>query len=283
MQRKGLVLTIIGLVGTLVVVLVVLRVLNIFPATDKAEGTIGGVEKVERFRGQQMTIKDVKTDDPEVTRFIQSAEFQNLLKDENFRILLANPERAQLLPTAVEINQMVSQAALNFYNCLLISNNAAKFFGSKEYQQFYQSLNKEAAAGLIEPLKSEAGNIIIPSAQELQSVYLFNSELQKFVLGFPFKIVLNQDIQGVFGTDFVKFLAGDFQGLKLQSFGFLSSDFQKLINSQTLHTIICSQEFQKIVLNQEFQKYVLSQEFQKCYFNQEFQKFLLSQEFQKGW
>ena len=272
MSRKGARPVIAGVMAMLVAVLVVLKVLNIFPSPEKAEGTIGGVEKVERFRGQQMNFKDIKTDDPEVAQVIQSAEFQNLLKDENFRSILANPQQVEYVPLAVEVNQIVSQAAQDFYDFLQKGDNAIKFFDSKEYHEFYASLEPEDTAGLLVILNPAVSNGIVPTAQDLQKSYMLNAEFQKLALSFPFQAVYNQDIQSIFGQDFVKLCAGDFQSLMPQFESYMGNDFQKMFMSQ---------DFQKMFMSQEFQK-IWSQDFQKVFMSQEFQNYVLSQEFQNA-
>ncbi|HDP67809.1 MAG TPA: hypothetical protein ENN20_04815 [Candidatus Marinimicrobia bacterium] len=281
MSRKGARPVIAGVMAMLVAVLVVLKVLNIFPSPEKAEGTIGGVEKVERFRGQQMNFKDIKTDDPEVAQVIQSAEFQNLLKDENFRSILANPQQVEYVPLAVEVNQIVSQAAQDFYDFLQKGDNAIKFFDSKEYHEFYASLEPEDTAGLLVILNPAVSNGIVPTAQDLQKSYMLNAEFQKLALSFPFQAVYNQDIQSIFGQDFVKLCAGDFQSLMPHLQSHWANDFLNVLHSSALNTIICSQEFQKLCESQEFQK-IWSQDFQKVFMSQEFQNYVLSQEFQNA-
>src|SRR5690554_3648238 len=88
--------TVLGvLLAVVIVVLVVFRVTGVFPPVDKkAElvGTIGGVEKAEKFVGEQMTFEDVQFEDPESAKFVQSAEFQNLLRDPDFRRLVQDKD-----------------------------------------------------------------------------------------------------------------------------------------------------------------------------------------------
>ncbi len=57
-----------------------------WPLTDNnnTQGTLGGVQKAEKFRGKQMSEKDLTLDSPEVTKLTQSAEWQNAMKDEKF-------------------------------------------------------------------------------------------------------------------------------------------------------------------------------------------------------
>jgi len=248
-----------------VLALIVLRMTGVFPQVgDDVAGTIGNVEKVDRFRGQQMKMEDIKCDDPEVAKFVQSAGFQNMMKDDNFRAILANPAQLKLVPMAVEVSQLVDQAAQDFHSFLEKGDNAKFWFGSAEYQQFYQSHSD--VSGVLFPLP---GTIIPLAIPDIQKCFT-NSDFQKFVANFDFKAIYNQDIQGIFGSDIVKFFSNDFQSIVPMNIDFNSSEFQKLVFSQ---------DFQKLVLSQDFQKW-WSQDFQQMVANEAFNTLICSQEFQ---
>ena len=263
--------------SVVVLVLIVLRVTNIFPSVDgNAAGTIGNVEKVDRFRGQQMKMEDIKCDNTEVAKFVQSAGFQNMMKDDNFRAILANPDQVKLLPFAVEVSQLVDQAAQNFHSFLEKGDNAKFFFGSVDYQQFYAAYGD--AMRTIDPhffppfFPAHESNFIVPMAQDFQK-FFFNSDFQKLVLNFDFKAVYNQDIQGIFGQEIVKFFGNDFQSIVPMNIDFNSSEFQKFI--------YMSQDFKKFYFgNQDFHKVFMNQDVQKMFFSQDFEKFVAGADFQ---
>lgn len=259
--------------SAIVLVLIVLRLTNIFPAVDRdAAGTIGNVEKVDRFRGQQMKMGDIKCDNPEVAKFVQSAGFQNMMKDDNFRAILANPAQLKYLPFAVEVAQIVEQAAQNFHSFLEQGDNAKKFFGSADYQQFYAAIkSSDVMKYFIDPFPigpDPVNPFIIPPAQDFQKMFN-NSDFQKLITNFDYKLVFNQDVQGIFGTDIVKFYSNDFQSIVPMNIDFNSAEFQKFR----------SQDFQKLYLSQDFQKW-WSQDFQQMVANQAFQMLITSQDFQ---
>ena len=232
MSQKGLRTTIIVMLAVLVVVLVVLRVFNIYPPTDKTQGTIGSVEKVERFRGDQLNFEDIETDDPELTAFLQSAEFQNLLKDDEFRSFLEDPDKLQYVAPAIALNGLISQGAQNFQNFLEQGDNAAKFFGSKEYLDFYNSLDSTEVAGLIEPLKAGDSQGFSWEAQSLQ-IALNNKDFQKRVANIPFKSLYNQDIQNVFGPNYAALCAGDLETAMPSMWEFPAIDMQNVLQNET--------------------------------------------------
>jgi len=269
MAKKEMRTAIIILLTALVVVLILLRLFNIFPQPDKTAGTIGNVEKVDRFRGQQMKIEDIKCDNPEVSRFVQGAEFQNLMKDDNFQAILANPAQLKFVPLAVEVAQITNQASENFSNFLEQGDNAKIFFGSAEFQQFHQNFSQL--------LPSDAPEIISPNAQDIQKL-LLNSHFQKMAANFDFKAVYNQDIQGVFGAEFSKILNGTFQAtigqIASYNFDFNNSEFQKAILFPS---------FQKLIfLNQDIQKLFMSQDIQKLFMSRDFEQFVKSADFQNA-
>ncbi|MCK4641264.1 MAG: hypothetical protein KAU06_08000 [Candidatus Marinimicrobia bacterium] len=270
MGKKEMRTAIIVLLAALVVVLILLRLFNVFPPPDQTAGTIGDVEKVDRFRGQQMRMEDIKCDDPEVAKFIQGAEFQNLLKDENFRALLANPDQIKYIVLALDVSQVFDQAAQNFSNFLEQGDNAKLWFESAEFQQFQQNFSQL--------LPSDAPEIISPNAQDIQKL-LFNSDFQSLIMNFNFKAVYNQDIQGIFGADFSKLLGGTFQTIRPGDDAPTSIDF----NNTEFQVIILSQDFQKFIfLNQDIQKLVMNQDFHKIFMSQDFEQFVRSAEFQNA-
>jgi hypothetical protein len=269
MGKKEMRTAIIVLLAALVVVLILLRLFNVFPQSDQTTGTIGNVEKVDRFRGQQMKIEDIKCDNPEVARFVQGAEFQNMMKDENFRALLANPDQIKFIILALDVSQVFDQASQNFSSFLQQGDNAKFFFGSAEFQQFHHNFSQL--------LPSDAPEIVLP-AQDIQKL-LYNSDFQSLVANFDFKAVYNQDIQGIFGADFSKLLEGTFQTIRPGDDAPTSIDF----NNTEFQKFLWSQEFQKLFfLNQDIQKMFLSQDFHNQLMSKDFQKFVGSAEFQNA-
>jgi len=88
--------SIIGIIlGSIIVIMIVLRLTGVFPQVEQNSeliGTIGGVEKADKFVGEQMTVKDIQLEDSVLAQFVQSAEFQNLLKDPDFKRLLQSKD-----------------------------------------------------------------------------------------------------------------------------------------------------------------------------------------------
>lgn len=279
--------TLLGLsLAVVIVALVVLRVTGVFPPIDKKTeliGTIGGVEKADKFRGEQFSFEDVKIDNPEVAEFVQGATFQNLMKDENFRALITNQEFVKLLPQVMEVNNKVYLFAVDLQNFLSNAQNFQKFF-SRDFNAFVKSaeFNKLALRPevtkqieLTATYQQMTKAFEVPSLQEVmqlvnnrdfQKSYFASNELQKIVpMSQDFKYIVSQDFQKF------AFMSTDFNLKVFQSF-YASQEFQKMAMNADFQKAYMNQDFQKFVLSQDFQKIVLSQDFQKYFDNQDFQR-----------
>ncbi|MFA4838067.1 MAG: hypothetical protein WC703_01145, partial [Candidatus Neomarinimicrobiota bacterium] len=53
---------------------------------------MGGAQKVNKFRGEQFSDKDVVLDTLKINQVVQSAQFQNLMKNKEFRSMIQNAE-----------------------------------------------------------------------------------------------------------------------------------------------------------------------------------------------
>ena len=69
--------------GGIIIILVILYFAFLYPppSAEDVKGTIGGAQKAQRWRAQQISDSDVVLDNPELQSFMQSAEVQNLMKN----------------------------------------------------------------------------------------------------------------------------------------------------------------------------------------------------------
>jgi len=80
-KRKALVA-----VGIFAVLLVAFFIIKNLPPSDKdVGGTIGGVEKADKYRSEQISEEDIVLEDAEIQAILQSDEFQKLIRDEQFQ------------------------------------------------------------------------------------------------------------------------------------------------------------------------------------------------------
>ncbi len=278
--------TLLGIsLAVVIVALVVLRVTGVFPSIDKKTeliGTIGGVQQADKFRGEQFSFKDIKIDNPEVAEFVQSATFQNLMKDENFRAGFTNQEFVKMLPQLMEANQFVYKYAVDMQKYLSDAQNFQKAFDhfaavaqSAEFNKLNLSTDFVRQIEQVASHQQLSQAFVAPSLQEVmqlvnnedfQKYYFANNELQKMM-------PMSQDLKHIMNNDFQKVIpqATDFNLKNFESF-FLSQEFQKLCQSPAMIEIVSNQEHCKVFLSQEFQKVLLSQEFQKYFDSQDFQR-----------
>ncbi len=255
-----------------VVVLVVLRVTGIFPPIEKKPelvDMIGGVQKAEKFHDNLITFDDVKFEDPEFAIFVQSADFQNMMKDRSFCMMISSQEFSKILPQLTEVNQVLDKAALDLQKFLSNSQNFKSYFGTQSFKSWAGAQElKSINLGSVtfrqieqvvnnQPLKAFEA----PSLQDVQKL-VYNRDFQKIVLNTEmqklrpmaqdFYAVCNQDFQKIFSTDFAV---------------------------QTFQTLYANQEFQNFFTNPQSFSYIASHEFQKQFMSQDFQRLMISQEF----
>ena len=85
MKQKNRTTLFVVLAVFVVIIVVYFSFFYPLPSSKNLTGTMIGIEKSKREIGDQITIEEIIIENPEINDVIQSAEFQNLIKDENFR------------------------------------------------------------------------------------------------------------------------------------------------------------------------------------------------------
>ncbi|MBN2365743.1 MAG: hypothetical protein JXL67_06225 [Calditrichaeota bacterium] len=297
-----------SIVIIIVIVAVVIVFFSFFWPLDKADdvkGTIGGVEKAKKFRGEQMDESDLLTENEDFVALTQSAEWQNAMKNKEVVKFLQSDE---------------------FTKFIILSADMQKFsFYTQCFQNLYTQVEKmtdPSPEKVHTLLRSEdfQKRILAQEFENIQPDYAIQ-ELQKLIVLLDFPIIVaivfsndmnlvssdealknlykNDSFKIVFSQDFQKqFMSQDFQNavsysndmqnmIELTSQDYLkggeiySQDFQSVIAymSQDMQKIFMSQDFQKVFMSQDFQKVFMSQDFQKVFMSQEFQNYLKGGEF----
>ena len=253
--------------------------------SDDLRGTIGGVEKAKKFRGEQPMSKEVLLENEDFVALTQSAEWQNAMKNEEFVAFLKSDDFQKSILLMSDMKNLVwanvcYEAVFNSdINNLKIPEEALKSVLSndfqysilimiQDFQQFVYSHDDAATATFPDALRSILKN-------QLKNGAAFSTEMQKFVASQNFdKMFSSPQFEQL--SPFINGWAQDFQNVIIP----LSQDFQNTLN--------WAQDFQNIILqlSQDFQKQIMSQEFQNALFanNADFQKLLYrSQNFQKAY
>ena len=82
-----------------IIVIAIVAVLGLFyprPQGGQVAGTIGGVQKAERYRSEQITDKDVILNHPEVQALLQNDQIQKLINSKEFQALAASKAYQEL-------------------------------------------------------------------------------------------------------------------------------------------------------------------------------------------
>ncbi|MCF7794409.1 MAG: hypothetical protein K9N09_04745 [Candidatus Cloacimonetes bacterium] len=291
-MKKGLIIIIIIIVAAGIVFF------SLFWPLDKAEdmkGTIGGVEKAKKFRGDQLDDSDLLLENDDFVALTQSAEWQNAMKNEEVVKFMQSEEFSKFIILATEWQKAVyySQGLLKLHNHLenqsdLTPEKVRSFLASDNFQAivfsqdvqfskfFMQDFQKFVVHWNLETIQTilfSADMNLVSSDEALKNLYENDT----------FKSVYSQDFQKWFSQDFQNIMFGsqDFQNAirslsqDFQKFGFPMQDFQKWF-SQDFQNVYLSQDFQKVFSSQEFKILFNSQDIQKVFMSQDFQNYLKS-------
>ena len=134
-MKKPLIIIIIVLV---VAAIVYFSVFYPEPFKQELAGTIGGVEKAEKFRGEQLKDEEILIENEDFVKFSQSAEWQNLLKNEEFLKIALSQDFQKIVILNVDIQKALicSQDFQRFFEGIQI-----KFFNT--YQKSLQFLLRD--------------------------------------------------------------------------------------------------------------------------------------------
>ncbi|MBF8296555.1 MAG: hypothetical protein HW389_3100, partial [Bacteroidetes bacterium] len=83
------------IIGVAVVAIAVIGYFSFFyppVSQDEVSGTIGGVQKAEKYRAPQLTDNDMVIKNAEVQKFLQTDRFDKLSKDATFKAALSKSE-----------------------------------------------------------------------------------------------------------------------------------------------------------------------------------------------
>jgi len=260
------------IIGVIVVAVVIAFFSFIWPMNDSSDlkGTIGGVEKAEKFRGEQMEAADLLLENEEFVTFTQSAEWQNAMKNEELVNYLKSDEfsngisKAGDLKKLVIMNQYFDSVKLALVNETDMNEASTKeFFASNTFTNFLRS---QDFSGWGRPY----GIMWWLNNQDFQQMteIIFSQEFQK-VMANPANIET---------LDFANIITKSFDNNSSIS-KFFSQDYQKLVNSQDYQNLVNSQDYQKLVNTQDYQKLVNSQDYQQLVNTQDYQKYFNSQDF----
>ena len=256
-MKKGFIL-----IGVIVVAVIIAFFSFFWPMNDSSDlkGTIGGVEKAKKFRGEQMEAADLLLENEEFIAFTQSAEWQNAMKNEELVNFLKSDEFKSLIFMTGDMQKII---LMNRYF------DSVKLGLLKE-----TDLNEATLKAVLKSNDSQDFGVLSPDSYK-QFTFLISQEFQKAYAN-------PANIESLDFTNLIRSLMNSNPTLK----AVFSQDMQKLVNSQDFQKLVNSQDYQKMVNSQDFQNTILtspSQDFQNMFISQDFQNVMvpLSQDFQK--
>ncbi len=163
---------------TLAVVVVIIVVYFSFfypPQSSKnLAGTMIGVEKGKRDIGKQLTVDEIIIENPKMNDFIQSADFQNLIKDENFRkAVMSSDFQDIIIPLMTDFQQYV-QLSQDFQQFVTLLNQQTDVKGFLQSDEFHNSVSPEMQKAVLAIPEDEIEAFV---AQDIDSKDLFKSVL----------------------------------------------------------------------------------------------------------
>ncbi len=256
--------------GLIIVVAAIIIFYSAFWPLDRRsglQGTIGGVEKAEKYRGEQMAVSELLLENEEFTQFLQSAEWQNAMKNEDLINFLKSDEFKSFISMTGDMQKIV--LLNNYFDTVKLSllkeadlNEEVinLFFKNNDFQHFV--------------LSQDFMNWPIPSTplnQDFQSLTgsAFSQEFQKVYLANP------SAIESIEFASMMKMLAAGSPSLE----SFFNLDILGWVNSQDFESFIASMEYKSFVSSQDYQSALFSQDFQNILisFSQDFQTFNIKQ------
>ena len=96
MKKQSQKALLIGGAVVVVALIVYFAAISPWPAERQATGTIGGVEKAEKYQADQLSEENVKLSDSELQDLLQNDEFTRLISDKNAMDFLRSLDAKQL-------------------------------------------------------------------------------------------------------------------------------------------------------------------------------------------
>jgi hypothetical protein len=285
----------------LIIVVVVIIFFSFFWPLDNEDdikGTIGGVERAEKYRGDQLAETDLLVENEKFVAFTQSAEWQNALKNKELIKLLESDEFARLvsLNSEFQLFGFYNQFFQAYYNVLetepeLTPGKALAILQDDEFHktilsQDFEDITPEYGEKNLDKF-AELWNIemieLVLFSDDLQLVE-YATALQNLYGIEDFKVSYSQDFQNV-----IVLLSQNLQIIPVE----LSQDFQNEFLSQEFQKMFAFlQDYQRqILFSQDFHNLILNQDFKNVFFGndvnpslipkmmQDFQKLLWGREF----
>lgn len=254
-MKKSIIIIVLILIVGIVVFFSMFWPLN---SEKDLKGTIGGVQKAKKHVEQNIEESDIFMDEDDYNKFIQTAEWQNLAKNESFIKAVKSGEFQEMLGLHNLVSQIIwtSQEFNKFKNM----DVAANISSEEDFKAALRSAEVSArfrvwANKNMNNLKALFGADFQnwKSAINLGS-FLASQKALKTIWASDFNG--SQKMQSLMlSKDFQKWLSNDFQNLSGVSHanGFMNS-FLNIFSNDFQELAGCSQDFNKLLHSADFEK-----------------------------
>lgn len=252
---------------TLAVVVVIIVVYFSFfyppPSSQNLAGTMIGIEKSKRDIGKQLTVEEIIIEDPEINEFIQSADFQNLIKDENFRKAVLSSDFQDIIVPLMSDFQQYVQLAQDFQKVITFLDKSGDFESFIQSDEFKNNISPELQKAVLAIPEEDIKAFL---AQDINSNELFQvvlaSEIQQEDTSFSDKfqsMFFSQEIQEKLKNIHLSnpTLLSIIEDDQLKSIYFLGTDnveaLKAIYANDMFKAVLCSEDFIKLVHASDFQ------------------------------
>jgi len=104
---------------------------------------MAGIEKGKRDIGRQFTVDEIIIENPEINDIIQGAEFQNLIKDENFRKAVLSSDFQDIIITLMSDFQRYVALAQDFQKMIHLANTPEEMKNFLESDEFKKGFSED--------------------------------------------------------------------------------------------------------------------------------------------
>jgi len=256
-----------GLFVALAVVIVIIVVYFSFfyppPSSKALTGTMGGIEKGKRDIGKQFTVDEIIIENPEINDIIQGAEFQNLIKDENFRkAVLSSDFQDRILPLMSDFQRYVTLAQ-EFQKFGPVMNTPEEFTNFIQSDEFKNGFSQDFQNAVL-AIPQDKLNAVL--SQDFNQNEFFNDIVIAAINSPDFgfsqnfeKTYMNQEFQeSLKNNDFVHIeIASIIPEEQLKSVYLLSDDnieaIRALYSIDIFEAVLFSEDFISIIRASDFQ------------------------------
>jgi len=248
-----------------VVVVIIVVYFSFFyppPSSKKLTGTMAGIEKGKRDIGEQLTIEEIIIENPEVNDIIQGAEFQNLIRDENFRKAVLSSDFQNFVPLMSDFQRYVALAQ-DFQRIVPVMNTPEEFTNFIESDEFKKGFSEDFQKAVLAIPQEQINAVLSDDFNEkemfnLVLVSMFNSDDIGFSQNFVEAFMSQEFQESLKDIDFANpSLVSIFPEDQLKAVYMLSDD-----NIEAIKAVYSNDIFEAILFSEDFIKILAASDFQ---------------------